>query len=61
MLSLLKLLKTDRNGQEMQKKVEKSIEFYKDQFETREKLPKLKLKEKSKVPEHLIDTLMKDL
>ena len=61
MLSLLKLLKTDRNSQDIQKKVEKSIEFYKDQFETKEKLPQLRLKEKSKVSEHLIDTLMKDL
>ncbi|TNV74780.1 hypothetical protein FGO68_gene16283 [Halteria grandinella] len=61
MLSLLKLLKTDRNSQDIQKKVDKSVELYKDRFETKGKLPQLKLKEKSKVSEHLIDTLMKDL
>ncbi|CAK75701.1 unnamed protein product (macronuclear) [Paramecium tetraurelia] len=60
-LMLLNKLSSDQNNKDIQKKIEKSIECYKDQFENKEKLPQLKLKERPKVSEHLIDTLMKEL
>ncbi|CAD8062755.1 unnamed protein product [Paramecium sonneborni] len=61
MLMLLNKLNNEQNNKDIQKKIEKSIESYRDQFEVKDKLPQLKLKDKPKVTEHLIDTLMKEL
>ncbi|CAD8056740.1 unnamed protein product [Paramecium primaurelia] len=61
MLMLLNKLNNDQNNKDIQKKIEKSIESYKDQFDVKDKLPQIKLKDRPKVSEHLIDTLMKEL